>query len=128
MLTVAAAIIERDGKVLIARRKEVLTNGGRWEFPGGKLKEGETPRSCLKREIKEELGLEVTVTDQLGSGTHDSQGRNIRLLFYRTRWVAGDICLQDHSEVRWVAGHQLREYDLTPADRQFAKGFKWSEI
>lgn len=128
MLTVAAAILVRDGKILIARRKKELTNGGRWEFPGGKIKAGETPRNCLKRELREEMGIEVTVAEKLGSHSHDDGRHSIHLLFYQTDWIAGEMRLRDHSEIRWVSERQLFDFDLTPADRQFALEFKWTDI
>jgi len=127
MTTVAAAVMVRDGKVLIARRKTDLSNGGRWEFPGGKLKAGETPRNCLKRELMEELGITVTVSEKMGTGAYEDGCQSIRLLFYRTEWDAGRIRLRDHSEIRWVAARQLKNFDLTPADRDFAKFLELAE-
>lgn len=124
MTKVTAAIIIRDGKLMIARRNPKLANGGRWEFPGGKVKPGESPRSCLKREIKEELGIEVDVLDMIGTSTQAGEDRSLELLFYRANWVAGEMRLRDHTAVRWVTAVQLTEYDLTPADREFAEGFE----
>jgi 8-oxo-dGTP diphosphatase len=124
MLTVAAAVIVRDGKVLIARRDPRLTNGGRWEFPGGKLRANENPRSCLKREIKEELGIDSEVLENIGTVTHAEDDSLLKLFFFRTKWLDGDMCLRDHTEIRWVEPVQLSEFDLTPADRQFADGFE----
>ena len=89
MLIVTAAIIQSGEKVLIARRNPMLSNGGRWEFPGGKVKPGEDPRSCLRREIREELGIEITVLDKLGTITHAENQRTLKLLFYRSNWTAG---------------------------------------
>jgi 8-oxo-dGTP diphosphatase len=126
MTTVTAAIIIRDGKVLIARRNPDLTNGGRWEFPGGKLKAGESPRGCLKRELKEELGIEAEVLDRIGTRTHKGEHRFLKLIFYKTIWITGEMRLRDHTEVQWVRANQLSEYDLTPADRRFAESFEIS--
>ena len=61
MQKVTAAVIEKDGKILIARRKRDDSQAGKWEFPGGKLEAGETPEACLKRELREELGIETEV-------------------------------------------------------------------
>jgi 8-oxo-dGTP diphosphatase len=124
MLTVTAAVIIRDGKVLIARRNPGLSNGGRWEFPGGKVRSHENPRSCLKREIKEELGIESEVLENIGTVTHEEDSGRLRLLFFRTKWLAGKMCLRDHTEIRWVEPVQLSEFELSPADRQFAEGFE----
>lgn len=123
MTIVTAAIIIRDRKVLIARRNPDLTNGGRWEFPGGKVKAGENPRSCLKRELKEEMGIEVEVLDKIGTSTHKGEHQFLKLLFYNTQWINGKMRLRDHTEVQWVRADQLSEYDLTPADRRFAESF-----
>ena len=123
MLIVTAAIIISDGKVLIARRNPMLSNGGRWEFPGGKVNPGEDPRSCLKREIREELGIEIEVFDKLGNVSHAEDQRSLKLLFYRANWTAGDMHLRDHSEIEWVRADRLSEYDLTPPDRRFAERF-----
>ena len=123
MLIVTAAIIQSGEKVLIARRNPMLSNGGRWEFPGGKVKPGEDPRSCLKREIREELGIEITVLDKLGTITNAEDQRTLKLLFYRSNWMAGGLHLRDHSDIQWVRADRLSEYDLTPPDRQFAEAF-----
>lgn len=123
MLVVTAAIILSDGKVLIARRNPMLTNGSRWEFPGGKIKPGEDPRRCLAREIREELGIEIEVLDKLGTITHAEDQRSLKLLFYRANWTAGSLHLRDHSEIQWVRADRLSEYDLTPPDRRFAERF-----
>jgi 8-oxo-dGTP diphosphatase len=124
LLTVTAAVIVRDGKVLIARRDPGLTNGGRWEFPGGKVKTSEDPRSCLQRELKEELGIASEVLDKIGTVTHEEGGGRLKLLFFRTKWLDGKMCLRDHTEIRWVEPVRLVEFDLTPADRQFAAGLQ----
>ena len=123
MTTVTAAIILSGGKVLIARRNPMLTNGGRWEFPGGKVKPGEDPRHCLKREIREELGIRIEVFDKLGTVTQSEDQSRLRLLFYRALWAAGSLHLRDHSEIQWVRADQLSDYDLTAPDRQFAERF-----
>jgi 8-oxo-dGTP diphosphatase len=124
VLTVAAAVIVRDGKVLIARRDPGLTNGGRWEFPGGKVKAREDPRSCLQRELKEELGIASEVLDKIGTVTREENDGRLKLVFFRTKWLDGNICLRDHTDIRWVEPARLVEFDLTPADRQFAAGLE----
>ena len=99
----------------------MLANGGCWEFPGGKLKQGEDPSSCLKREIREELGIEIEVLEKLGTVTHVEDDQSLIILFYRANWTAGSLQLRDHSEIKWVKIDHLSEYELTPPDRQFAK-------
>jgi len=120
MILVTAAILERDGRVLIARRRSGLAHGDFWEFPGGKVDAGETPRQCLRRELKEELDIEVQVGEHLATHTHDDGNRQMTLMFYRVAWIAGSLHLKDHSEARWVAPRRLEAYEFTPADRWFA--------
>ncbi len=115
---VAAAIIEKNGRVLIAKRRQSSKFGGRWEFPGGKVEKGETPEQCLKRELKEELA----VTAEIGSLYCTSEYsytpyQTIRLLAYRTTAVSGAFDLNDHEEVRWVEPANLDRYIFLEADR-----------
>ncbi len=90
---------------------------GRWEFPGGKVEEGETPEDCLRRELKEELDVEARVGPLFLSGVHAYSHVTIELLTYRAEILSGGISLSDHSEVRWVAIKDLQEYDFPEADR-----------
>lgn len=120
MITVTAAVMEQDGKVLIARRRAELAHGECWEFPGGKIQADESPRDCLQRELREELNIEVKVDEHLGTHTHDDGQQQITLMFFRATWVAGAMHLRDHTEVRWVAARRLDEYEFTPGDRWFA--------
>jgi len=114
---VTAAVIERDGKILIAKRRLGSTLGGKWEFPGGKIEPGETPEECLKREIKEELNIESEVGDFLISGKFTYCFVPIELLAYRVKHLSGDFKVNDHEEIRWVRASELKLYDFLPADR-----------
>lgn len=120
--TVIAAVIERDGKILIARRKKGMFMEQKWEFPGGKLEPGETAEACLKRELREELGIEAAIGEFIGSGTHPfSCCSTIHLLAYRATYVSGDMQLTDHDEIRWVLPSELGQYDFPQADRPILK-------
>ena len=119
MITVIAAIIVRDNKVLIGRRKEGDSMAHKWEFPGGKLEPGETPEVCLKRELCEELGIEAEIGRFYSSGTFMSGSPGgIELLAYEASYRATDtLVLNDHEEIRWVAPSELGEYDFPEADK-----------
>ena len=114
---VTAAIIERDGKVLMARRRKEVGFGGFWEFPGGKLEDGETPEKGLEREIAEELGVRIRVGEPLHSVTYRSPALSIELLAYRAVLISGEFKLTDHDEIRWAEPSELEESTFSEPDR-----------
>jgi 8-oxo-dGTP diphosphatase len=115
---VTAAVIEERGRVLIARRKKGDRCEGRWEFPGGKVEPGETPEDSLERELREEMGIEVSVGERLCAHPFRVGETAMELLVYRTRIVKGEIVCHDHDEVRWIAPGELGAFDLTDPDRR----------
>ncbi len=119
MIEVAAAIIIENSRVLIARRKPGASQAGLWEFPGGKVRRGETPQQCLKREIAEELGIVIEVGECLGENVHAYPEQTVRLLGYRARVQGGNLSLNDHSEVHWAAAGELGRFTFCPADLPF---------
>jgi len=121
---VAAVIEERDGKVLVARRRPEAGSGGFWEFPGGKLKKRETPEIGLKREIAEELGAKIEVSELLRSVTYRSSELSIELIAYRANIISGEFKLTDHDEIRWVMPSQMEEADFTEPDRPIVRLLK----
>ncbi|MFP4629514.1 MAG: (deoxy)nucleoside triphosphate pyrophosphohydrolase, partial [Desulfohalobiaceae bacterium] len=102
-LEVSCAIIEADGLVLAARRGEQMAMPGKWEFPGGKLRPGESPVQGIVREIKEELDLKVQVQTGLEPCTHNYPGLRVRLHPFVCWIVRGRVCLREHQEVCWIA-------------------------
>lgn len=119
--TVTAAVIQRDGKVLIARRAEGGLLGGLWEFPGGKLQPGENLASCLQREIQEELGVQVLVGRPLGVYRHTYTHFRVTLhAFYCTLDETQQPCNLEHEAIRWVACGELVNYPMGKIDRQIA--------
>ncbi|WP_169087154.1 (deoxy)nucleoside triphosphate pyrophosphohydrolase [Paenibacillus sp. PL91] len=120
MIQVAAAIIENEqGLLLIARRKIEKPQGGLWEFPGGKLEEKESPEACLRRELMEEMSIEIDVFAYFDMNEHRYGDSLIRLIAYRAKFIAGVIALIDHDEYHWVRPEQLADYSFAPADIKF---------
>jgi 8-oxo-dGTP diphosphatase len=120
IVKVTAAILEKDGKIIIAQRKRGDPLSGKWEFPGGKMEPGETPAQCLRRELKEEFDIDVTIGDYLGSNIHHYDHISIELLVFRASWVKGTIRLNDHNAYRWITADQISRFDFAPADIPFA--------
>lgn len=121
MISVTCAIIERDGKILIARRGEGQKLAGKWEFPGGKVEDGESPEECLKRELVEEFGIQVKVEEFITSNKHHYDHISIELLAFHTKYISGTFTLTDHDEIKWVQPADLLDYDLAEADIPIAR-------
>ena len=121
MQTVTAAVLTGSGRVLIARRTAADRLANKWEFPGGKVEDGETPDACLARELKEELGITVRVGALLGESIYHYEHGSIRLLAYRTYWEAGNLEPKVHAEVAWAPLGELDRFDFAPADIPFVK-------
>jgi mutator protein MutT len=117
-IEVAAAVLERDGRFLIAQRPEGGHLAGYWEFPGGKRHRGESFEDCLRREILEELGVEVEVGDLLHETTHAYADRRVLLRFYRCRLAGGTPEPLDAVELRWVPAAGFQDYRFPPADEE----------
>jgi A/G-specific adenine glycosylase len=118
--TVTAAVLEQEGTVLIARRPQEGLLGGMWEFPGGKLQDGEDLAACLQRELREELAVEVMVGEQVGTYRHAYTHFRVTLHAFRCRLVSGEPRAIEASEVRWVQPNELGEYPMGKLDRQIA--------
>lgn len=121
MRIVTAAVIEKDGRILIARRKKGDHLENKWEFPGGKLEAGETPQEGLRRELLEEFGMHVEVGAFIGSSRFVYPHASIELLAYRTVCLSAEWTVRDHEEVRWVLPEELGRYDFSEADRPIVK-------
>lgn len=123
-IDVTAAIIVKDNKIFAARRKSGVHLAGFWEFPGGKLEEGETPEQCLARELLEELNITVRVGRFVGESIYDYGTKVIRLLAYEVEHLSGDFELIDHDEMRWLAKAELDGIDWAPADIPLVNQYK----
>ena len=115
-LEVTGGAIFRDGKVLIARRKQGKSLAGFWEFPGGKVELGETPEACLKRELREELGLTVSVVGHLGSASYRYPSFDIELIVLVCVTSEEPTHLEAHDKYVWSSIAHLSEYSWAPAD------------
>jgi 8-oxo-dGTP diphosphatase len=128
MIKVTAAILIKDGKILIAKRKADDRQANKWEFPGGTVEQNETPQECLKREMREEFGINVSVGKIFGESIYHYDHAPIKLLAYRAHWECGQISLKDHADYRWVSSWQLTEYDFAPADIPFVEKLQQNDI
>ncbi len=117
IIPVLAAIISNaQNEILIAQRKPGLGNAGKWEFPGGKIKIGESPETGLKREIMEEMGAEIEVICPYHIVNHAIDQRSILLLAYLAVLRDEIKYMNDHSDIQWVKIPQLLTFDLAEAD------------
>ena len=116
MKEVTAAIILIDNKVLIAQRAPDENLAGKWEFPGGKIEHGETSQECLKREIREELNVDIEVSDFFAESIYAYYSGTIKLMAFWCQWISGDFTLNVHSQIAWVNCHEFDLYDFAPAD------------
>lgn len=119
MILVTAGLIEKDGKLLIAQRSPAKHGALKWEFPGGKVEDEEDPRTCLSREIREELGVEIRVNNIVETVFHCYPDRSVLLLFYRCSWLSGDPQAIECAAFAWVEPSQLLAYDFLEADLDF---------
>jgi 8-oxo-dGTP diphosphatase len=118
---VTAAIIEKAGAILLARRKEGGSMGGKWELPGGKLEPGESPADGLERELREELGVDAQVGELMGTTTFRNGPKTYRLLAYRVSVSPTTPQALEHAELRWVEPTELASYDLADSDRSLLR-------
>jgi 8-oxo-dGTP diphosphatase len=114
--TVTAAVIRNGNQVLLARRAPGEMLAGKWEFPGGKVEPGDSERSCLSRELCEELGIETAVGPRVAESVYRYDHGVIRLVAYEVEHLSGEYRLTVHDALMWVAPADLTAQDLAPAD------------
>jgi len=130
-IEVSAALIFRGGKLLITKRHADAHLGGLWEFPGGKREPDETFEQCLVREIREELGVQISVGELFEEVFHDYPEKSVRLKFFLSRLIAGKPQPLDCAAVKWIeksqlAAHQFPAADAQLLDRLLSASFQWS--
>jgi len=118
VLVVAAALIDADGRVLIAQRPEGKALAGLWEFPGGKIEPGERPEQALIRELHEELGIDVNAAclAPFVFTSHAYESFHLLMPLYLLRRWSGTVQRREHAALKWVKPDQLRDYPMPPAD------------
>ena len=116
-INVVCGLIQKDNKFLITRRKQNKSLGGYWEFPGGKTESGETDIEALKRERKDELGIEIYNLSYFAENTHDYDKFKIQLKAYTCKTDSDPLKLIDHDAFKWSTLSDIVENELAPADR-----------
>ncbi len=118
VLVVAVALIDVDGRVLIAKRPEGKQLAGLWEFPGGKVEPGERPEAALIRELREELGIEVTESclAPFVFASHAYESFHLLMPLYLCRRWSGVVVAHEHAALAWVKPDKLPDYPMPPAD------------
>ena len=118
VLVAACALIDADGRVLLAQRPQGKAMAGMWEFPGGKVEPGESLEVALKREILEELGIKIRVDDEFFNVDHDYPAKSVRLHFFNCTILEGEAQPLDVADLRWVTPTDLCHFEFPPADAE----------
>ena len=116
IIEVVAAVIRRDGRILITQRLDDVHLAGLWEFPGGKVEAGESLEAALRREIQEELGIGIVVVDEFHTVEHDYPGKSVRLHFFNCVIEQGEPVSLGVADLRWVLPAELSQFEFPPAD------------
>ena len=115
---VAAGLVFRKGKLLITKRQKGSHLAGLWEFPGGKRESGETVEECLRRELREELGIQVAVGQALETVTHRYPEKTVQITFFTCRLTKGEPSAIECADLVWSKRESLAKFDFPPADQQ----------
>lgn len=125
MLYVTCAIIQKENKILICQRSKEMKLPLKWEFPGGKIEEGESKKECLRREIKEELALDIEVLDPLKMVVYHYPDFSISLYPFLCNIISGELNVAEHAQVKWVHLSELDNYDWAEADIPILEELKY---
>jgi len=117
MKHVVAALIQKDGKLLVCQRTRHQTMPLKWEFPGGKIEDGEQPYDALRRELEEEIGIVATIGDEVARIRHEYPNRSmVELRFFVVREYEGEVENRIFRDIQWAAPRDLPKYDFLEAD------------
>src|SRR5215472_14333957 len=129
MKRVVAALIVKDGKILVCQRTKHQTMPLKWEFPGGKIEEGEQPRAALHRELEEELGIDAEVGSEVARIVHEyPNGGAVELRFYEVQKYKGEIENRIFRDLRWVKRSELPKLDFLEADLGLVKNLAAGKV
>lgn len=129
MKRVVAGLILREGKLLVCQRTRHQTMPLKWEFPGGKIEEGEQPRDALRRELEEELGILATVGDEVARIQHEyPNGGMVELRFYIVRDYQGELENRIFRDMQWAAPQELPTFDFLEADLTLVKDLSTGKL
>jgi 8-oxo-dGTP diphosphatase len=123
-ILVACAIIRQEGKILAVQRSELMNLPFKWEFPGGKINEGESPEQCVIREVSEELNLQIEVGQSLPSVNYDYPDFSVTLFPFICAIVSGEIILHEHKSMLWLSTHELWSLDWLAPDLEIISAYR----
>jgi 8-oxo-dGTP diphosphatase len=127
-INVTCAIIVKDNRILVAQRSERMKLPLKWEFPGGKLEENESEKDCIKREIKEEINIDIEILKKLSNSIYDYGTFKINLIPFLAEYVSGEIRLAEHKEYKLLEKAELLSLDWAEADLPIVEEFLKLEL
>jgi 8-oxo-dGTP diphosphatase len=125
-IRVACAIIEKDGKVLATQRSAAMSMPMKWEFPGGKIDNGESAEECLRREVSEEIGVTANAVRALAPQTHRYDTFLVALYPFTCTISSGEIILREHAALKWLKPEELHVLDWVDADPSIIDAYRES--
>jgi 8-oxo-dGTP diphosphatase len=125
---VAAGILKRDGRILICQRHRSDAYGLQWEFPGGKVRQGEELGAALRRELEEELAIEAEIGKEVFRLRHQYPDRYVEVVFFSVPSFQGEACNQVFETVAWAPRAELESYNFLEADRELVRRIARGEI
>lgn len=128
VVEVAAGLVYREGRYLIAKRKPDVHLAGFWEFPGGKREPGETFEDCLERELFEELNIRIGTPVPFQVVRYQYPEKTVELHFFRCGIESGQATAVDCAEIRWVWPHELEDFEFPPADRPILEALRRQSV
>ena len=129
-IQVSCLVLFHEGKILATQRGAAMDLPGCWEFPGGKVELGESPENCLLREIREELSIEIRISDSLTPILHLYPNKEIQLIPFLATWQGGSLKLTEHAQSQWLNKEDLLSLNWAPADLPIVQEVqsKWEDL